>query len=110
MPLIQVSWHVPRKEGLSFDHSLFAANGIPIEGWINDPNDEALLDLLPMLDSLRFTNDVRHVLALRLATTSTTLSSSAAKGRRRRTSTIMSGDQAEQSVVQRAVQSRPKAE
>lgn len=60
------------------------ANGIPIEGWINDPNDEALLDLLPMLDSLRFTNDVRHVLGLRLATTSTVLpdtnGSSAANG------------------------------
>lgn len=42
-----------------------AANGIPIEGWINDPNDECLLDLLPMLDSLRFTNDVRRVLGLR---------------------------------------------
>ena len=34
------------------------ANGIPIEGWINDPHDEALLDLLPVLDSLRFTSDV----------------------------------------------------
>jgi len=42
-----------------------AANGIPIEGWINDPHDECLLDLLPMLDSLRFTNDVRRVLGLR---------------------------------------------
>lgn len=51
-----------------------AANGIPIEGWINDPNDEALLDLLPMLDSLRFTDDVRHILGLRLASTSTVLS------------------------------------
>ena len=34
-------------------------------GWINDPNDECLLDLLPMLDSLRFTSDVRRVLGLR---------------------------------------------
>lgn len=41
------------------------ANGIPIEGWTQDPNDEALLDLLPVLDSLRFTSDVRHVLGLR---------------------------------------------
>ena len=41
------------------------ANGIPIEGWINDPHDEALLDLLPVLDSLRFTNDVRRVLGIR---------------------------------------------
>lgn len=41
------------------------ANGIPIEGWTNDPHDEALLDLLPVLDSLRFTNDVRRVLGIR---------------------------------------------
>ncbi|KAE8207866.1 hypothetical protein CF327_g7237 [Tilletia walkeri] len=41
------------------------ANGIPIEGWTHDPNDEALLDLLPVLDSLRFANDVRHILGLR---------------------------------------------
>ena len=41
------------------------ANGIPIEGWTHDPNDEALLDLLPVLDSLRFTSDVRRVLGLR---------------------------------------------
>lgn len=41
------------------------ANGIPIEGWTHDPNDEALLDLLPVLDSLRFAKDVRHILGLR---------------------------------------------
>ncbi|KAK0206437.1 NLI interacting factor-like phosphatase [Desarmillaria ectypa] len=41
------------------------ANGIPIEGWTHDPSDEALLDLLPVLDSLRFTSDVRRVLGLR---------------------------------------------
>ena len=41
------------------------ANGIPIEGWTHDPHDEALLDLLPVLDSLRFTNDVRRVLGIR---------------------------------------------
>ena len=39
--------------------------GRPIEGWTHDPNDEALLDLLPVLDSLRFTGDVRHILGLR---------------------------------------------
>ncbi|KAJ2392158.1 Nuclear envelope morphology protein 1 [Coemansia sp. RSA 2559] len=42
-------------------------NGIPIQAWINsDPKDEALLDLLPLLDALRFTDDVRSVLSLRL--------------------------------------------
>lgn len=40
-------------------------NGIPIDTWIDDPNDEALLDLLPFLDALRFTEDVRSVLSLR---------------------------------------------
>ncbi|KAA1466762.1 NLI interacting factor [Dentipellis sp. KUC8613] len=40
-------------------------NGIPIEGWTHDPSDQALLDLLPVLDSLRFTSDVRHVLGIR---------------------------------------------
>ncbi|KAG0327092.1 Nuclear envelope morphology protein 1 [Podila humilis] len=38
-------------------YSLNKENGIPIDSWINDPNDEALLDLLPFLDALRFTED-----------------------------------------------------
>ncbi|KAJ3269320.1 Nuclear envelope morphology protein 1, partial [Borealophlyctis nickersoniae] len=41
-------------------------NGIPIEGWISDPHDEALLDLLPFLDALRYTDDVRSILSLRI--------------------------------------------
>lgn len=47
------------------------ANGIPIEGWTHDPSDEALLDLLPILDSLRFAQDVRHVLGLRITSQKT---------------------------------------
>ena len=46
------------------------ANGIPVEGWTHDPSDEALLDLLPVLDSLRFTSDVRRVLGIRCVGTS----------------------------------------
>ncbi|KAG8939803.1 Nuclear envelope morphology protein 1 [Tulasnella sp. 419] len=46
-------------------YSTCQANGIPIEGWTSDPTDEALLDLLPFLDSLRFTSDVRRVLGIR---------------------------------------------
>lgn len=46
-------------------YNINEANGIPIEGWTHDPHDEALLDLLPVLDSLRFTSDVRHVLGIR---------------------------------------------
>lgn len=64
-----------------------AANGIPVEGWIADPSDEALLDLLPMLDSLRFTSDVRHVLGLRLAT-STAAFAPARPSRLRKSSSV----------------------
>lgn len=46
-------------------YSYNPANGIPIEGWTSDASDEALLDLLPVLDSLRFTSDVRRVLGIR---------------------------------------------
>ncbi|KAI9314453.1 NLI interacting factor [Dichotomocladium elegans] len=45
---------------------LYQENGIPLPGWISNPNDECLLDLLPLLDALRFTADVRSILRLRL--------------------------------------------
>ena len=44
----------------------FADNAIPIPSWFSDPHDTALLDLLPLLDALRFTNDVRSVLSRNL--------------------------------------------
>ncbi|KAJ1504913.1 Nuclear envelope morphology protein 1 [Coelomomyces lativittatus] len=47
------------------------ANAIPIEGWVSGDHDESLLDLLPFLDALRFIEDVRSVLGLRLYSTST---------------------------------------
>lgn len=37
-------------------------NAIPIKSWFSDPHDTALLNLLPMLDALRFVSDVRSVL------------------------------------------------
>ncbi|GMM31880.1 Nem1-Spo7 phosphatase catalytic subunit [Martiniozyma asiatica (nom. inval.)] len=40
-------------------------NGLMIEGWINDPDDDELLHLLPLLNSLRFVSDVRAVLSLK---------------------------------------------
>ena len=40
-------------------------NGILIDTWIDYPKDEALLDLLPFLDALRFVEDVRSILSLR---------------------------------------------
>ena len=38
-------------------------NAIPIKSWFNDPTDTALLNLLPILDALRFVTDVRSVLS-----------------------------------------------
>ena len=40
-------------------------NGLMIEGWINDPDDNELINLLPLLNSLRFTSDVRCILSLK---------------------------------------------
>lgn len=41
-------------------------NAIPIKSWFSDPTDTALLNLLPVLDALRFTQDVRSVLSRNL--------------------------------------------
>ncbi|XP_073969137.1 CTD nuclear envelope phosphatase 1-like protein dullard isoform X2 [Rhodnius prolixus] len=41
-------------------------NAIPIKSWFADPMDTALLNLLPVLDALRFTQDVRSVLSRNL--------------------------------------------
>jgi len=44
-----------------------AENVLPITSWLgDDPEDEALLDLLPFLFALRFVHDVRSILGLRL--------------------------------------------
>ena len=40
-------------------------NAIPIEGWINDPTDNDLLHILPMLEGLQYVIDVRAFLGLR---------------------------------------------
>ncbi|KAB8301156.1 hypothetical protein EYC80_003054 [Monilinia laxa] len=40
-------------------------NAIPIEGWINDPTDNDLLQLVPLLEGLQYVTDVRAFLALR---------------------------------------------
>lgn len=62
-------------EGQSIDHSrlhsseteadILADNAIPIEGWINDPSDNDLLHLIPLLEGLQYVTDVRALLALR---------------------------------------------
>ncbi|KAF6839409.1 nif domain protein [Colletotrichum plurivorum] len=40
-------------------------NAIPIQGWINDPTDNELLHLVPLLEGLQYVSDVRALLALR---------------------------------------------
>ena len=47
----------------TFFYSLILDNAIPIKSWFNDPSDTALLNLLPVLDALRFVSDVRSVLS-----------------------------------------------
>ncbi|SPP74315.1 CTD nuclear envelope phosphatase 1 homolog [Drosophila guanche] len=44
----------------------FPHNAIPIKSYIYDPSDTELLKLLPFLDALRFTKDVRTVLRHRV--------------------------------------------
>ncbi|PRT54418.1 Nuclear envelope morphology protein 1 [Wickerhamiella sorbophila] len=39
-------------------------NAVAIEGWISDPTDDALLHILPLLNALRYTTDVRSILCL----------------------------------------------
>ncbi|GAA5898644.1 Nem1-Spo7 phosphatase catalytic subunit NEM1 [Sporobolomyces salmoneus] len=81
-------------------YAINQANGIPIEGWINDPNDECLLDLLPMLDSLRFTNDVRRVLGLRgFGKSSTSTSQTPSSVKRNSTNLAMTSNNAGSIVV-----------
>ena len=48
---------------LTLDLFRLADNAIPIKSWFNDPSDTALLNLLPVLDALRFVTDVRSVLS-----------------------------------------------
>ena len=43
-------------------------NAIPILTWQSNPNDQALLDLLPFLNILRYVDDVRSILSLRVST------------------------------------------
>lgn len=49
-----------------FHYIKFVDNAIPIKSWFCDQSDTALLGLLPVLDALRFTHDVRSVLSRKL--------------------------------------------
>jgi CTD nuclear envelope phosphatase 1 len=41
-------------------------NAMPIEGWISDPTDNDLMNLIPLFEGLQYCTDVRAVLSLRL--------------------------------------------
>ncbi|XP_022667714.1 CTD nuclear envelope phosphatase 1-like [Varroa jacobsoni] len=47
-------------------YKLFPDNAMPIKSWFNDPRDTELLELLPVLDALRFCADVRTILSRNL--------------------------------------------
>ncbi|XP_017044378.1 CTD nuclear envelope phosphatase 1 [Drosophila ficusphila] len=53
-----------------FAYRDFPENAIPIKSFIYDPEDTELLKLLPFLDALRFTKDVRSILGRRVVATS----------------------------------------
>lgn len=40
-------------------------NAVAIEGWISDPTDHSLMNLIPFLHALRYSNDVRSILSLK---------------------------------------------
>lgn len=48
-------------------YSMHSANAVPIEAWYDDPGDEELLNLLPLLHAIAPLKDVRSLLALRLS-------------------------------------------
>lgn len=47
-------------------YKAYPNNAIPIKSWFSDAQDTALLNLLPVLDALRFCTDVRSVLSRNL--------------------------------------------
>lgn len=61
---------IPLNEVILIDNSpvsfaMNVDNAIQVQGWISDPTDTELLNILPFLESLRHTTDVRNVLALK---------------------------------------------
>ena len=45
--------------------TVIAENAVPIESWFENPADEELLNLLPLLAALRHVDDVRSILSMR---------------------------------------------
>ena len=58
------TWLLPPPQTLPVSDSEID-NAIPIEGWINDPTDNDLLHIMPMLEGLQYVTDVRAFLSLR---------------------------------------------
>lgn len=58
--------HVLLVDNSPVSFQLQEENGLPIDGWISDPSDRCLLQLLPLLYALRHTSDVRSILCLKL--------------------------------------------
>ncbi|PNY25933.1 Nuclear envelope morphology protein 1 [Tolypocladium capitatum] len=61
---------VPRRQASPLSMTVSPAdarldNAIPIQGWINDPTDNDLMHLVPLLEGLQYVHDVRALLALR---------------------------------------------
>ncbi|ODQ65659.1 hypothetical protein NADFUDRAFT_24071 [Nadsonia fulvescens var. elongata DSM 6958] len=46
-------------------YAMHENNAIAIEGWINDPSDAHLMYLIPFMNALRFSMDVRSIITLK---------------------------------------------
>lgn len=52
-------------DNLPVSFAMHTSNALQVEGWVNDPNDLELMQLVPVLRGIRATTDVRAVLGLR---------------------------------------------
>ena len=57
---------------LQNNNDILLENGYLVPSWFDDSKDRVLLDLLPFLEALNGTMDVRSVLSLRMFNTSLT--------------------------------------
>ncbi|CDR43638.1 CYFA0S12e02784g1_1 [Cyberlindnera fabianii] len=57
--------HVIIVDNSPISYALHENNAVSVEGWISDSTDTDLLNLIPVLYSLRYTTDVRTILSLK---------------------------------------------
>lgn len=57
--------HVIIVDNSPISYAWHESNAVTVEGWINDATDTDLLNLIPLLRAMRYTTDVRTVLALK---------------------------------------------